>query len=326
MRTLIAFTLLALSFSSQTGITPFLGAWNMTGTGNDAGVVYWLEVKEEGGAVKGTFLNRFSSPYALPNIRIENGELTWWNNPPQNAPAGTAPNPVWRAKVVDGKLVGTTTNMRRDGTTTVINWIGVRPPAWPANLNANGKHTYGKPVSLFDGKTLDAWGVQHTQNPMNWSVVMDGAQGVMTSAEKGGNNLVSKERFQDFKLEAEFNVAPKSNGGIYLRGRYEMQVLDDAGQPLTPQSQMSIYGRTPPSVNASKPAGEWQTVEIIAVGNRVTATLNGQRVHDNAVIEGITGGALDANETAPGPLMLQGDHGKVSFRKVVVTPITKAGR
>ena len=78
-------------------------------------------------------------------------------------------------------------------------------------------------------------------------------------------------------------------------------------------------------MNASKPAGEWQTVEIIVVGNRVTVMLNGQKLHDNAVIEGITGGALDANEIEPGPIMLQGDHGKVWFRKVVVTPITKPG-
>lgn len=318
MRTLLAFTLLALSFAPQGQHAPFLGAWNMTGTGTNTGVVYWLNVTEEGGALKGRFLNRASSPYDLPHIKIENGELSFWNNPPQGQ---TEPNVVWRGKVVDGKLVGTTTSRRNDGTTRVIEWVGVRPPKWPATLNANGKHTYGTPVSLFDGKTMDAWGVQHTQNPMNWSVI----DGAMTSAEKGGNNLVSKQKFQDFKIEAEFNVAPKSNGGIYIRGRYELQVLDDAGQPLTPQNQMSIYGRTPPSVNASKPAGEWQTMEAIVVGNRVTVTLNGQKVHDNAVIEGITGGALDANETEPGPLMLQGDHGKVAFRKVIVTPITRAG-
>ena len=76
-----------------------------------------------------------------------------------------------------------------------------------------------------------------------------------------------------------------------------MQLLEDAGQPLTLQSHMSIYGRTAPAVNASKPADEWQKVEIIVVGNRVSVVLNGQKLHDNAVIEGITGGALDANET-----------------------------
>jgi hypothetical protein len=84
---------------------------------------------------------------------------------------------------------------------------------------------------------------------------------------------------------------------------------------------MAIYGRTAPRVNASRPVGEWQTMEAVVVGNRVTVTLNGQRVHDDAVIEGITGGALDANETEPGPLLVQGDHSGVWIRRIVITPI-----
>jgi hypothetical protein len=318
MRTLIALTLLALSSAAQSDVTPFLGKWNMTGTGTNTDVVYWLEVKQEGGVLKGRFLNRFSSPYDLPNIKVENGELVFSNAAKEGAPAA----PTWRGKIENGRLVGTTTIARRDPAQPpqVINWVGERPPTWPA-VNANAKHTYGAPVVLFDGKTMDAWGVQHKQNPINWAV----ADGVMSSAEKQGNNLVSKETFKDFKLEAEYAIAKGSNGGIYLRGRYEMQLLEDAGQPLTLQSHMSIYGRTAPAVNASKPAGEWQKVEIIVVANRVSVVLNGQKLHDNAVIEGITGGALDVRELEPGPIMLQGDHGKVSFRKVVVTPITKAG-
>jgi hypothetical protein len=318
MRTLIALTLLAASGAAQIDVTPFLGKWNMTGTGDNTAVVYWLEVKQEGGVLKGRFLNRTSSPYDLPNIKVENGELVFSNAVKEGQPAP----PTWRGRIENGRLVGTTTTARRDPAQPpqIINWIGVRPPTWPA-ANANGKHTYGAPVTMFDGKTMDAWGVQHKQNPVNWAV----ADGVMSSAEKQGNNLVSKQTFKDFKIEAEYAIAAGSNGGIYLRGRYEMQLLDDAGQPVTVQSHMSIYGRTTPAVNASKPAGEWQKVEIIVVGNRVSATLNGQKVQDNSVIEGITGGALDANELEPGPLMLQGDHGKVSFRKVVVTPITKPG-
>ena len=84
---------------------------------------------------------------------------------------------------------------------------------------------------------------------------------------------------------------------------------------------MAIYGRTAASTQASKPAEEWQTMSAVIVGNRVTVTLNGTRVHDNAVIEGITGGALDNDESAPGPILIQGDHSGVSFRKIVVTPI-----
>ena len=94
---------------------------------------------------------------------------------------------------------------------------------------------------------------------------------------------------------------------------------DTQGRPE--HGHMALYGRTPPSVKASKAAGEWQQMEAIIVGNRVTVTLNGTRVHDNAVIHGITGGALDNDELAPGPILIQGDHEQVWLRKLVVTPI-----
>jgi hypothetical protein len=165
---------------------------------------------------------------------------------------------------------------------------------------------------------MDAWGVQNANRPMNWSVV----DGAMVNT-KGANNLVSKEKFTDFKIEAEYKLTAGSNSGIYLRGRYEMQVFDDAGTPPAITGHMSIYGRKAPDVNASLPPGEWQKVEIILVGNRVTITLNGKRVQDNAVIEGITGGALDNNEMTPGPIMIQGDHSIAEFRRVVVTPIVR---
>jgi hypothetical protein len=88
---------------------------------------------------------------------------------------------------------------------------------------------------------------------------------------------------------------------------------------------MAIYGWKAPDVQAEKPAGAWQVLEAIVVGNRLTATLNGQRIHDNAVLPAMTGGALDNDEFAPGPIMIQGDHSRVAVRKLIVTPITKAG-
>jgi hypothetical protein len=148
-------------------------------------------------------------------------------------------------------------------------------------------------------------------------------EGAITN-EKGSNNLVSKEKFLNFRLQAEYKLAQGSNSGIYLRGRYEIQVFDDAGREGAPRNtdHAAIYGRTPASVYASKPPDEWQTLDIILVANRVTVTLNGQRVHDNAVIEGVTGGALDNAEASPGPVMVQGDHSRIWIRKLVVTPIT----
>jgi hypothetical protein len=159
---------------------------------------------------------------------------------------------------------------------------------------------------------------------MGWTVE-DGAMTNDPKPKDPSNNLVSKEKFKDFRLDAEYKVSPKGNSGIYLRGRYELQVLDDAGTQPESHGHMAIYARKAPDVVASKPAGEWQTAQITLVGNCVTVVLNGTTVHNNARIAGITGGALDASETEPGPVMIQGDHEKVWFRKVMVTPITSAG-
>jgi hypothetical protein len=102
-----------------------------------------------------------------------------------------------------------------------------------------------------------------------------------------------------------------------------LQVFDDAGKEPESHGHMALYSRVAPLVNASLPAGQWQAMEATIVGNRLTVFLNGKKVHDNITIDGITGGALDSNEGEPGPIMLQGDHEKVWYRKVVVTPILK---
>jgi 3-keto-disaccharide hydrolase len=292
---------------------PYLGRWNLIGTGDNSGSVYWIEIREEGGQLTGNFLNRSSSPFKLHSVRVENGELIW--EPIRNVKTPDTPGPQFHAKAEGGKLVGFVKMGER-----TLTFEGVRPHKWPA-MNANGKHTYGKPVELFDGKSLDGWDVQNPKRPMKWTV----ADGAMTNDVPGANNLVSKEKFKDFKVQAEYKLDKDSNSGIYVRGRYELQVLDDFGKPTESHGHMSIYGWTAPLVNASKPAGEWQTMEAVVVGNKVTVTLNGQKVHDNATLEAITGGALDANETEAGPIMLQGDHGKVWYRKVTVTPIIKVG-
>jgi hypothetical protein len=288
----------------------FLGRWNLTGTPPTTDRVYWLEVKEESGKLSAMFLNRGGSPVRIDDVRMEGDELV-----AQMQGRGNNAGPTIRLRADGGKATGTITS----GTTTV-NVTGLRPPRWET-ANANGHHTYGTPVALFDGTSLDAFGVQNKSQPMGWSI----EDGVMTNVEHG-NNLVSKQKFKDFRLQAEYKLGPSSNSGIYLRGRYELQVLDDYGKPVNEHGHMAIYAWKAPLVNASKPPGEWQTMEAVVVGNRVTVTLNGQRVQDNATLEAITGGALDANEAEPGPIMIQGDHERVWFRKVTVTPITKPGR
>jgi hypothetical protein len=283
----------------------FLGRWNLTGTGADSTAIYWLEVKEDNGQLSGLFLNRGGSPVKLASIEVKGDELVF-----TTAGANNNPGQTHTAKLVDGKLTGHVTLSDR-----TVNWVGERPPTWPAS-NANAAHAFGKPVDL---SSLDAWGLQRADRPSGWSMV----DGTMTN-EKGANNLVSKQTFKDFRIQAEYKIDAGSNSGIYLRGRYELQVLDDFGKPPEEHGHMAIYAWVKPLVNASKSGGEWQAMEATIVGNRVTVMLNGQKVHDNAQIQAITGGALNAKETEPGPIMLQGDHGKVWYRKVVVTPIVKA--
>lgn len=320
---------------------PFLGAWNISGTGQDSANVYWLEVRDDAGKLSGLFLNRSGHPLPLAVIKADGGELIFRGGTPEK-PSG----PEYHAKIEGGKLVGHHTVTQRPPATVgaaivergaekppapverTVNWIGVRPPVWPA-ANANGKHTYGTPVVLYDETRKNVpletiFDVQNTRNPMNWLV----EDGLLTNKAPGGNNIISKQKFADFKVQVEYKLEPKSNSGIYLRGRYELQVLDDLTDTTTEKflTQMAIYGRTAPSTLASKAPGEWQSMEAILVGNRVTVTLNGQRVQDNVAIGGVTGGTLDNDELSPGPLMIQGDHGRIWIRKAVVTPITKAGK
>ena len=296
---------------------PYVGRWNITGTGENSNYVYWLEVKNDGGKLSGLFLNRGGHPLPLPVIKTENGELIFQPDGGQRGPG-----PEFHLRAQGDKLTGSVKLADR-----TVGLAGARPPKW-GRYDANAPHTFGTPIALFDGKSMDAWDVQNKSRPMKWAI----EDGAMTNEPPGANNLVSKQKFQDFKIQAEYKLdkpAPsrsggmtKGNSGIYLRGRYELQVLDDYGDKPFERGHMSVYGWHTPTTNASKPAGEWQAMEATVVGNKVTVVLNGTKVQDNVTLEAITGGALDANETEPGPIMLQGDHEKVWYRKVTVTPIT----
>jgi hypothetical protein len=299
--------IVAMIASTSAQQNAFLGRWNLTPTGDNTGV-YWLEIKEDGGKLTGMFLNRGGHPLPLATVKVENGELFF-----QGAPSQRGPGPEYRARIQGDKLAGTIKTPDR-----TIEFVGARPPKWPA-ADANAPHKFGKPIALFDGKSMDAWDVQTKDKPMGWTVV----DGTMTNVPHA-NNLISKQKFQDYKIHAEYKLEPNSNSGIYIRGRYELQVLDDYGKPTFERGHMSVYGWHTPRVNASKPVGEWQTMEATVVANKVTVVLNGQKVQDNVTLEAITGGALDANEAEPGPVMIQGDHEKVTYRNITVTPILGA--
>jgi hypothetical protein len=295
-------------FLSAQNAKSFLGKWDIMAQTEKGVYVYWLEVKMEGGKLAGNFLNRGGSVFPLPEIGVQKNELVFaYGADPKNP---EKPKQVHRATVKGKQLLGVLDTGKEK-----ISWVGVRPPKWKV-YNANASHTYGTPIELFDGKSLTGWSLQYPSKPSGWTVV-DGVVQNIPSA----NNIVSHQKFQNFKIQCEYKLEPKSNSGIYLRGRYELQVLDDAGSPVEKHGHMSVYSRVAPASNASKPAGEWQSMEAILVGNRVTVTLNGVKVQDNVVLEGITGGALDANEGEPGPIMIQGDHGRIWIRRATITPI-----
>lgn len=286
----------------------YLGRWDITATGgaNSLPRFCWLELRRDGGTLAGRFNSGGGAVFDLPQVGIKHGELRF------EYLRGSGANPaqeVWRATIKNGRLHGTA-----DVDGKSLSWSGVRGPVWPSTLPAR---TAGKPIDLFNGKDVRNWRGQDPRRPLGWSV----KDGILVNTGKDANNIYTTQKFNDFQLEVEFNVDRESNSGVYLRGRYEIQILDGASRPLDIHSQGALYGFIVPPVNADKPAGEWQSFRITLIANRVTVVLNGTTIIDNGEVPGITGGALDADEKAPGPIMLQGDHGKVQFRKVRLTPL-----
>ncbi len=193
-------------------------------------------------------------------------------------------------------------------------------------LDGNTLHFTGEPAPSLDREEPPVWGSPKNlldDDMSRWIIPENNKfrmiDGILVNEEVGGN-LVTKERYDDFKLSAEFRYPEGSNSGIYLRGRYEVQIEDNYGWDISDLIIGGVYGFIEPSVNAAKPAGEWQTFEITLVGRHVTVVHNGIEVISNRPIPGITGGSLNSREGEPGPIMLQGDHGPVDFRKLVITP------
>jgi hypothetical protein len=176
---------------------------------------------------------------------------------------------------------------------------------------------------LFNGKNLDGWKLRKPEGTQSWSV-KDGILVNDVSGGKHGTDLVTEEKFRDFVLRYEYKIAKGANSGVYLRGRHEIQILDDYDRKTpTTHGNGAIYVLAAPAKFASKPADEWQTAEATIRGKEVTVILNGEKIHDKVLVDKPTGGELDKNVDQPGPIMLQGDHGSISFRKIEIKELTK---
>ena len=261
----------------------------------------WLEIKKSGfSKLVGYYVGYEGSARPIAEVHYSAADKKYhFTIPPQWM---RVPDIYFEFTLKDNKLSG---HKILDG--HKLSWTGVRAPS----LQREKPPVWGNPVNLLDNN-MSRW-IIPDKNKFRM------VDGVLVNTEVGGN-LVTTEKFNDFKLSVEFRYPSGSNSGIYLRGRYELQIEDNYGKDVSDVSIGGIYGFIEPSVNAAKKAGEWQTYEVTLVGRHVTVVHNGIEVISNRIIPGITGGSLDSNEGNPGPVMIQGDHGPVEFRKFVITP------
>lgn len=302
----LALSLITISnFTNAQEAKSIEGRWDMIITQNGEEKPSWLEISHSGySTLVGRFVYLNGSARPIAEVKEKDGKFNF-SIPPQWEQAKT--NLEFEGKLERDKLRGTL--LYTDGKT--YNWVATRAPKLPYTNNPK----WGKPVKLFNGRNLNGW---KAMGDNQWVV----ESGILKSP-KSGANLVTDDKFMDFKLHIEFRYPKGSNSGIYLRGRYEVQIIDSKG--LEPSNILfaGVYGFLTPNEMVAKDAGEWQSYDITLIGNRVTIVANGSSVITDQIIPGITGGALDSNEGEPGPFLIQGDHGSIELRNIVVTPLAK---
>jgi len=169
---------------------------------------------------------------------------------------------------------------------------------------------------LFNGKDISGWHLRNPDGRNSWSVE-DGILKNTSNKDLHGNDLITDQTFWNFTVKFEFMVPDKSNSGFYLRGRHEIQILGDYARGTnTINGNGSIYNFKAPDKFVSKPGDQWQTAEATIIGNKISLTLNGVKVHDNVECTKATGSEIDNKIDQPGPIFLQGDHGNISFRNI----------
>jgi len=278
------------------------GRWDMTIYTSGKTSPSWLEIQRSGSrTLVGQFVGSGGSARPISKISFANGKINF-SIPPQWE-SGT--NDIsFEATLQGDTLAGTM--ISSDGKN--YNWTAVRAPA----LKRTAQPSWGKPLKLFNGIDLKGW---HTSGENQWK-----AENGILRSPKSGSNLISDQTFTDFKLHVEFRYPKGSNSGVYLRGRYEVQIENDE-KPEPPNDVIgSIYGFIAPSEAVVRAPGEWQSYEITLVGRTVTVVANGKTIICNREIPGITGGALDCKENEPGPIYFQGDHGPIDYRNIIITP------
>lgn len=277
------------------------GRWDITITIGEKTSPSWLEITHSGlNTLVGQFVGTGGSARPISQVNFSNGKISF-SIPPQWE---TGNNLSFEANYTNDRLIGTITFP--DGKN--YNCTAVRAPS----LRRHKAPVWGKPIRIFNGKDLSGW---HASGENQWKV----ENGILKSP-KAGSNLISDASFTDFKLHIEFRCPENGNSGVYLRGRYEVQILDDKDSLPWKGGLGAVYGFLTPAEAVAKKPGEWQSFDIMLTGRMLTVTANGKMIICNQEIPGITGGALNSKEGEPGPLMFQGDHEPIEFRNIILTP------
>jgi len=285
----------------------FLGRWDLTLKAPDHEYPSWLELSRENGQLKAQMVGRWGNARPLPKAELSNGHLTFVSPKDEES----LPQDMVFEGTKSGKMLSGTVSGPKEG---AWKWTAVKAPA----LKPASEPKWGKPVELFNGKDLTGWKM-NGPGTTKWTV----ENGILTSPGNGPE-LINDQKFKNFTLHVEFNCGEKSNSGVYLRGRYEVQIETDSVEEPPSHHTGGVYGFLAATPELPRKAGEWQTFDVTLLGRYITVVQNGQTIIDNKEIPGITGGALDSHEELPGPIYLQGsEKGHVQFRKIVLTPAAR---
>jgi hypothetical protein len=314
MKSFLLLTLMAAVLpwaASAQSAQPFLGRWDMTVTpATGAAYAQWMELTENGGKIEGRVQPRGGAWRPIVGANLESGKLVV-----ALSAAGRGPAVNWELTSASGdKLTG----VEKRGDQAGPALIGLRAP----KLDRPMPKQWTAPRALFNGKDLTGWEPIGNVANNKWiardgELVNDNPE--TTPRGPGAANIKTTEKFQDFKLHIEVNCPEGGNSGIYLRGRYELQVGTEGGSQPT-HEMGAIYSHYPPPAGAENGLGKWTAFDVTFVGRHVTVLRDGKMYHDNVEIPGPTGGALDSNEAEPGPFFLQGDHhGIVRYRNITIS-------
>ena len=312
-------------------ISEFIGHWSLD---IDGGGVGWLGVTQEDGYVDAGLLWKGGSVWPVAHVFLVNDKLVVTRTQRKVRTRDEEGEPdrshmvtvqLEMTKVSEDTIQGNylIPNENSIGLDTT-EFLGVRFPEIKDKPDLSNIQ-YGEPVELFNGEDLSGWKLINENQKNGWSVVDGVLVNNPVQPEDGEHirygNLRTEQEFEDFNLKLEVNIPEGNNSGIYLRGIYEIQVLDSYGEELDSHNMGALYSRITPSTSAEKPAGSWQEMDITLANRHITVKLNGTTIIDNQPALGPTGGAMSHDVFAPGPIYLQGDHGKVSYRNIILTPI-----